>query len=218
MTSSLPQAFLDLCRRQAFVVAIVVLVAMLSVANWVVDPGQAQRWLRRLLTLPLIWFVPTLWYAWRASTGGPDDERDAATRRYYLAALAMGVLAVGIVQATGFGLQLWVRLGGHGGDLSGPRRILGLAQGAAFIVTGNALPKILTPLTVLPLHLSERVTSARRFVGTAMVLEGLALGFAFLFLPLAPARAFARWAIVLLVATIAGAIVWMNAAPARRTP
>ncbi len=205
-------------RRRESATLIVLLVALLAGVNWILSPEQALRWLRGLLILPLLWFGPTLWNAWRRSRRGPSEAGETATERYFLSALTLIVLALGIVQATRFGFELWVRLGDHRPNLDGERRVLGLAASAVFIVIGNAVPKILTPLSLLPVHLAERVTSARRFLGRAMVIEGLVLALAFLTLPVGVARTLARWVTVGLLLIVLGAIVWMNAGPTARTP
>lgn len=85
-----------------------------------------------------------------------------------------------------------------------------------FVIVGNALPKILTPLSLLPRQLAELVTAARRFAGTTLVILGLVAALAFLSAPLALAAAFLRWAMAAGLLAILGAIVWMNVAAARR--
>jgi len=202
-------------REQGLPAAIALLVVLLGGANWMASPERAPRWLLGILVLPLLWFGATLWYVWLRRSRpacSPDDER--ATRRYFVSALTLAAVTIGIWQVTLFGLELWVRFGDHGADLTFERRILGLASGAVFVVWGNALPKILTPLSILPLHLAERVTSARRFVGTTFVVLGLAMAMAFLMLPAASAKALAHWAVLGGCLTILGAIVWMNIGPA----
>jgi hypothetical protein len=89
---------------------------------------------------------------------------------------------------------------------------------AVFVACGNALPKILTPLSTLPLHLAERVTSGRRFADTTCFILGLAMAIAFVSLPLGLAKTLGRWAAIGGCLTILGAIIWMNAGPARREP
>ena len=176
-------------REQGLPAAIALLVVLLGGANWMASPERAPRWLLGMLVLPLLWLGAMLWYVWLRRSrpaSSPDDER--ATRRYFVSALTLAAVTIGIWQVAFFGLGIWVRFGDHGADLTFERRILGLASSAVFVVWGNALPKILTPLSILPLHLAERVTSARRFVGTTFVVLGLAMAMAFLMLPVAIAR------------------------------
>jgi hypothetical protein len=203
--------------EHGYVVAIVLLVVLLAGVNWIMEPEQALRWLRGMLTLPLLWFGLTFAYVWtRRSRPASDTDDEMAKERYFLSALTLGAVAVGIRQIAVFGLEIWVRLGDHGADLEFERRILGLATSAVFIVIGNALPKILTPLSVLPLPLAERQTSARRFIGATFVILGLALAIAFMVLPLDVAKTIGRWEAIGGLLTVFGAIVWMNAGPARR--
>ena len=210
-----PNAF----REQGLAAAIVLLVVLLAGANWMVSPERAPHWLLGMLVLPLLWLGAMLWYVWLRRSrpaASPDDER--ASRRYFVSALTLAAVTVGIWQIAHFGLEIWVTIGDHGADLTFERRILGLASSAVFVVYGNALPKILTPLSILPLHLAERVTSARRFVGTTFVVLGLAMAMAFLMLPVASARVLAHWAALGGCLTLLGAIVWMNIGPAEGEP
>jgi hypothetical protein len=153
----------------------------------------------------------TLWSVWlrrSRAASSPEDER--AIRRYFVSALTLAAVAVGTWQIVLLGLHVWVRFGSHSADLTFEGRILGLASSATFVVVGNALPKILTPLSLLPLHLADRVTRVRRFVGTSFVVLGLSMAMAFLVLPVASAKAVGRWASLAACLTILGAIVWMN--------
>jgi hypothetical protein len=208
---------LNLYRQQGFAVAIVVLVVLLAGVNWILSPEQALHWLGAMPVLPLLWFGLTLWYVWiwRPKQGSrPGDQ--LAIERYCLSTLRIMVVGVGTVQIAVLGLDIWFSFGDHRADLELGHRILGLAASAVFIGIGNALPKILTPLSMLPPHLAQRVTSARRFVGRTFVILGLATGIALLLLPFPFAKALWRWTIIGVVLTILGAIVWMNAGPVRR--
>lgn len=214
MTTSPGQTRPNPLREHGLPATIVLLVLLLGGVNWIASPERASRWLMSMLILPLLWLGMTLWYVWLRRSrpaSSPDDER--ATRRYFVSAVTLAAVAIGTWQIVLFGLQIWVRFGDHRADLTFERRILGLASSAVFVVFGNALPKILTPLSMLPLHLAERVTRARRFVGTTFVTLGLAMAMAFLVLPVAPAKTLARWATLGGCLTILGAIVWMNVGP-----
>jgi predicted permease len=79
-----------------------------------------------------------------------------------------------------------------------------------FLVIGNALPKILTPLAILPLQLAERVTAARRFIGMTWFALGIVMAVAFLFQPLELAKTLERWSILGGLLTMLGAIIRMN--------
>jgi len=206
--------FFDAIRRERLPVAIVLAVVVLAGVNWIQDPDQARRWIRTMLALPLVFLAMTLWYAWSRRSRGPTDD-EAARQRYFHAALTLAVFALGIRQITLGSLEIWVRSGDRGADLEFERRILGLATAVTFVVLGNALPKILTPLSILPLPLAERVSRARRFVGRVWLTLGVAMTIGFVAVPLTLARAVARWSAVTGILTILGAIVWMNFGPER---
>jgi hypothetical protein len=209
-----PQFFVEVVRRQRFAVATVIAIVFLAGVNWVQDPHQAQRWLGQMLVLPIALAGVTLWFAWTRRSTGPSDDAPA-TRRYFRATLTLVVLVVAIRQIAVLGLEIWVRYGDHGADLDLQCRVLGLASAAMFVVVGNTLPKILTPLSLLPLRLAERVSSARRFVGVIWVVLGVVLTIGFVATPLAFAKTLERGAYVAGLLTILGAVVWMNAYPAR---
>ena len=86
---------------------------------------------------------------------------------------------------------------------------------AVYIGFGNVLPKILTPLAMLAPHRAHRVTRARRVVGRAFVGVGVAAAIGFIWLPLDLAKPLWLWMNLAAMLTILGAIVWMNAGPAR---
>lgn len=195
----------------------VLVVVLLAGVNWILNPTQATRWRLAMLTLPLLYVGLTLWQTWVLRSRRPTGAGDVlAIRRYFRAALTLVVLAVGIRQVTLLGLEIWVRLSDQRADLETERRVLGLATGVMFIVIGNALPKILTPLSMMPLHLAERVTRARRVIGTTWVILGLIMLWHFLAVPLTWARSFERWSFLAGLVVMLGAIIWMNAGPARR--
>ncbi|MEZ5319853.1 MAG: hypothetical protein R2752_20795 [Vicinamibacterales bacterium] len=208
---AVPRSIADILRRERAAVATALVVVLLGSVNWAQDPGRADRWLRAMLLLPGIILAAALWYAWGRRTGRTGD--DPARQRYVHDALMLGVLAIGIRMITLFSLEIWVRYGDHAADLEAERRLLGLSTAAVFLVLGNAVPKILTPLSMLPLQLAERVTRARRVLGTTWVLLGLTLVVAYLAAPLALAQAAGRVAAGGGALSVVAAIVWMNAGP-----
>ncbi|MGE0555564.1 MAG: hypothetical protein AB7R55_19190 [Gemmatimonadales bacterium] len=192
-----------------------VAVAALAAANWLLSPTQALRWLRAGLMLPTLWLGMALWHrATRASLRRRGIDDDAGTAGYFGSAATLLVLAVGSWQIVALGLELHGAIGGQPGDLEMKRRALGLATSGVFVVVGNALPKILTPLSLLPRAHAALVTVARRFVGMTLVLIGLATAVAFLTAEVALATTALRWAAIVALVSIVGAIVWMNLAAA----
>lgn len=218
MALSLParQEIRDNRLEITIVVLIAALIAALAAVNWILSPEQSGRWLRAMLMLPTSWAALALWQWWtlrsRARRGFDDDS---AVRDYFRSAVMMLFAAVGIQQVVYLGLEIWVEFAGRE-DLDVERRILGLATSAVFIVIGNALPKILTPLSMLPPGGAARQTAARRFIGLSWVLLGLTTALAFLFTPLGFAATLARWATAGGLLTMLTAVVWMNAGPAIR--
>jgi hypothetical protein len=203
-------------RRQKIVPIVLFAVVLLAFVNWILSPDRALHWLRVMLMLPVLWLGLTLWL--RSTLGslrrrGIEDV--SAVRRYFDSAVSMAFLAVGVFQIVRLGLGIWVSQGDHGADLDAERRILGLASSAVFVIIGNALPKTLTPLAMLPVRQAELVTVARRFIGTTLVILGLVTALAYVSAPLAYARTLLKLAAgVSLVAVLSG-IVWMNLSASR---
>jgi hypothetical protein len=206
----LDSTLLNVIRQQPLVAATLLAVVLLSGVNWMLSPEQATRWLKTMLSLPLLSLAMTLWYlrTSRSRAAGIDDQQ--AIRRYFRAALTLVVVALGVRQIAMGVLEIWVHFGEHGADIEIERRILGLATSAVFLVIGNALPKILTPLAILPLQLAERVTAARRFIGMTWFALGIVMAVAFLFQPLELAKTLERWSILGGLLTMLGAIIRMN--------
>jgi hypothetical protein len=211
------QSLLTILRQHRFVPAVLLAVMSLPIVNWALRPDRALHWLGAMLFLPGIWLGLTLWHLATLRSRrrrGLDDE--AAIARYFGSTMSFVFLAVGLFQIVLFGLQIWVEVADQRIDLDVERRILGLTSSAVFVIVGNALPKILTPLSLLPREQAELVTAARRFAGTVLVILGLAAALAFLTVSLALAMALLRWAMLAGLLTIFGAIVWMNVTAAGR--
>jgi hypothetical protein len=204
-------SLLAIVRRQRTVLAVLPVVVSLAVVNWVLTPDEAWRWLRVMLTLPGLWLGMTLWHLASLASRrrrGIDDDSDVV--RYFDSAVALMFVAVGLVQIVMLGLEIWVELGDHRADLDVERRVLGLAASAVFVIVGNGLPKILTPLSMLPRKQAELVTVARRFIGATFVILGLLTALAFVSASLELATSLLRWATGAGLLAILGGIVWMN--------
>lgn len=217
MNQPADRTILTILRQQKLAPVMVLAVALLAATNWILSPEEASRWLRNMLILPLLWLGLTLWhYRTLRSVRERKVDDESAVTRYFSSTLSLVIVALGILQIVTLSLTIWVRLGDHGADIEMGRRILGIATGLVWIIFGNTIPKILTPFAMLPPDLAARVTTARRFVGTAAVLLGLATIIAFLLAPLEIAQALFDWALVAGGLALVGAIVWMNLAPQRR--
>lgn len=206
-----------LLRERRGVPLVMALVGVLALGNALTTPEQGRRWLVAGLLLPVLWLGLALWYRWvlagvrQRGTGDPSD-----VRRYFLSAATLFVFALGVRQTVILGLDLWSGLGGPPLPPDVERRVIGGLYGVVLIGVGNALPKILTPLALLPRRHAERVTVARRFVGTTLVVLGLAVALASLTAQVAFAVRVLRLAGLAVVLSTLGAIVWMNVAPWRQ--
>lgn len=198
--------------RHRFGLAVVVLVAGLAALDWVLMPAQAFRWARGMLFLPTLWAGMTLWHRRTLRSRAGDAPE---IRAYFDAALRLLFLAGGLELTVHLGLEAWVRLAGRE-DPDIERRVLLLTASAVFIIFGNALPKILTPLSMLSPAAAARVTAARRFIGLVWVMLGSTMALACLATPLTFATVVTRWAAAGCILTILGAIVWMNLGPVGR--
>jgi hypothetical protein len=195
-------------RARPLLLALTGLTVALAAWNWVLAPDHAFRWVRAMLVLPAMWGGLILFEQWTLRgqrRRGIDD--DVAVRRYGDAALTLVCLGVGILPAALLGLRLLVAYG-FAPDVG--RRVAALTTGAILIALGNALPKILTPLSMLPPGGAARQQAARRFVGRVFVLLGGTLAAASLLAPPELATFARDWIGVSVVVTVLLAIAWMN--------
>jgi hypothetical protein len=168
-------------------------------------------------TLLGLWLAMAVWHLVMLKSRrrrGIDD--DSAVIRYFDSAMALVFIAIGFVQIVKLGIEASIAMGGHAANPDVDGRIVGLAVSAVFIFVGNALPKILTPLSMLSREQAELVTTARRFIGRVFVVFGLVTALAFLMAPVELAAAMLKWATGSCLLTILGAVVWMNVTPTRR--
>ena len=143
---------------------------VLAAGSWYVDPGRGRSWTAALLLLGFLALV--LWVDVRRSH--PDKHRAAADY------IRKGVVFGALVMAVSLGARLAHKLGvGGGADLS--QRLTMVILGVFFAFTGNALPKLLTPLSGTQCDATAQ--AVRRFAGRAWVLAGLAYAIAWLVLP-----------------------------------
>ena len=145
---------------------------VLAAANWYLEPQHIRNWTAALLVLAGMGFV--LWVGLRrASTAAaPHRAADAIRGGIIFAALMLAVsLSVKLLQALG-----------AGGDSDLSQRLTMVILGVFFMFTGNAMPKMLTPLSAM--HCNGAKTQAfQRFAGWTSVLSGLAFATAWLVLP-----------------------------------
>ena len=210
MTRSDPTLF-SVARRQWPAPVVLLVIAGLAGVNGLLRPDEAARWLRAMLMPPVLWLGLTAWHlSILKSLRRRGIEDESAVTRYFDSAMGLVLAVIALPLFVRTGVELWLVAGRGPANPEIARRVLGAGVSLVFIGVGNALPKILTPLSMLPLERAELVTSARRFVGTALVILGLATLFAFVSAPFAVAAAFLRWALVSGLALLLGAVVWMN--------
>jgi len=144
--------------------------ALLAVWNWYVQPQRASAW---AVTLAMIAIMMLATLAGRRSKS--EASRRAAD------GITIGIVFAGLMLASSLGLKLAAALGATGHpDLA--QRMLMVILGAFFTVTGNALPKTLTPLAAK--CDGARVQAFQRLAGWTWVLTGLTFAMAWLALPL----------------------------------
>ncbi len=146
--------------------------AVLAAANWYLEPERIRSWTAALLVLAGMGFI--LWVRLRhASTAAaPRRTADAIRDGIIFAALMLAVsLSIKLVQALG-----------AAGDSDLSQRLTMVILGGFFMFTGNAMPKMLTPLSVMQCN-GAKTQAFQRFAGWTFVLSGLAFATAWLVLP-----------------------------------
>jgi hypothetical protein len=147
----------------------------LAVVNWYVQPAKAVAWgsaTALLIVLLVVWAYATL------ILRRPEVER---TWRQAGASISGGVVFAGLILVCSLALKLAMSFGAvDDPDLS--QRITNAIMGAFFVFTGNALPKMLTPLSSLRCD-AARVQRFQRFAGWTWVLAGLGFAYVWLVLP-----------------------------------
>jgi hypothetical protein len=145
--------------------------AVVAAGNWYLEPARATGWATALLSLAclaLVW-----WFARRSSY--PAAPRHAAD------SMRNGVAFAALIMAVSLSVKLAHVLGAIDGDgLS--QRLTMVILGAFFAFTGNAMPKMLTPLSVLQCD-GASAQAMQRFTGWTWVLTGLAFAAVWLVLP-----------------------------------
>ncbi len=156
---------------------LLVLSAALAIGNWWLRPDRAPAWAAALIVIGcmgLVWFHASR----RSAEDGARGKREDRIRAAIIFAALMLLAALGS------------RLATASGPTSSPdfaRRAVMAIAGAFLAFTGNAIPKMLTPLASLDCD-PARAQAARRFAGWTWVLAGAAVCVAWLALPIVPAQ------------------------------
>ncbi|MGE0440559.1 MAG: hypothetical protein AB7S39_08690 [Gemmatimonadales bacterium] len=215
MTTTPTWTWSRVIRQQGLVPFVPAVVALLTFVDWRLSPEQGMALLGPLARVAALWAGLTLvHWLWLRPGCHPDREAEARAR-YGAAVVALMVVPAGVIETARLGLRLFGVAVGAPVVPDTQARVLALTVGALLLVGGNVLPKILTPLTMLPRGRAHLVTAARRFVGMVLMFVGAAVWVLFLSLPVAEARSIGRVGPVLILVSIVGAVLWMNLAPSR---
>jgi hypothetical protein len=149
--------------------------AALAAANWYLRPERGRSWAMALLLLTCVAVLS--WLALRRSSA-PAVRRDVADAIQYAHA---GIVFGTLIMVVSLGVKLAGTLG-MVGDAHLPQRLTMVLLGTYFAFTGNALPKILTPLSE-PQCDGASAQAVQRFTAWTFVLTGLAFAVAWLVWP-----------------------------------
>ena len=161
------------------------LAAALAAANWYLDPGGAWQWGIGLAFTGVMAgaLLMARHISEKVTTGGTAARNAHASIRGAVAlASLIFVAALGSQLATELGLGSEAFLD----DLS--KRMTMALTGLFFVMTGNAVPKALTPLSAGQCADPARAQAFQRFMGWTWVLTGLSFAAAWLTLPLEVAQ------------------------------
>lgn len=145
--------------------------AALAVANWLLTPARVGSWVTALGFLAVLALV--LWAAPRRTS--------VATSHHAFSNIRNGIVFAALIIAVSLGAKLAVAVGAVA-DAELARRLSMVTFGMFFVITGNALPKMLTPLSATRCA-GAGVQAAQRFAGWTWVLTGLAFAIIWLVLP-----------------------------------
>jgi hypothetical protein len=136
------------------------------------------------------------------------EPKEEAARRD--AGIRSGIVTAGLILVISLGAKLAVALGAvHYGDIA-LRATMAIA-GAFLAVTGNAIPKTLTPLAALHCD-PARVQAVQRLAGWTWALAGLAVVIAWLTLPINLAEAMSFLLLPSAILVTVGQAVWLRRA------
>jgi hypothetical protein len=145
--------------------------AVLAAVNWYLAPERIRSWTAALLVLAVMALILSVGLR-RASTAAARQAADSIRGGIIFAALILAVsLSVKLVQA--FGAI---------GDSDVSLRLTMVIMGVFYMFIGNAMPKMLTPLSVMQCD-GAKAQAFQRFAGWTFVLSGLAFAIAWLMLP-----------------------------------
>jgi hypothetical protein len=158
--------------------ALIALNTLLVAGNWYLRPQSARVWF--VVLLVLIGMTLALVLVSR-------EPKEEARRRDAGGSVRNGIVTAGLVLVISLSAKLAVALGAvHYGDMA--LRATMAIGGVFLAVTGNAIPKTVTPLASLHCN-PAKVQAVQRLAGWIWVLAGLAVAIAWLTLPINLAEA-----------------------------
>ena len=160
-------------RSHARIAPLALVVATLGGANWYLRPERALVWIIGLASMAFVWLVAARLLRTRAA----DSASNVAERRF----VVTSAVTAGVMIAASLGVALASALGLAGEAL--PHRVVGVIMGAALLVLGNAVPKVIGPLAAGRCS-PARTQSVQRFAGWAFAIGGLAYAAVWVFAPL----------------------------------
>ena len=180
--------------------ALIALNTLLLAENWYLRPQSAGSWF--VVLVVLIGMTLALVLASR-------EPKEETARRDAGGSVRRGVATAGLILAISLGAKLGVALGAvHYGDIA--LRATMAIGGAFLAVTGNAIPKTLTPLA---LHCDPaKVQAVQRLAGWMWALAGLAVAIAWLTLPINLAEAISFLLLPSAILVTVGQAVWLRRA------
>lgn len=170
---------------------LLVLGAILTAGNWYLRPERAAVWA----------MIATLFTAMAAALlfvlRRPEEE---LARQRVRESIVSATIFAGMIMIVSLSAKLATALGLlDNSDFS--HRATMVFLGMFFVVTGNSMPKTLTPLSALRCDASK-VQTFQRFAGWMWVLTGLGFSLAWLVLPLGLAKPVSVTLMVICMVTI----------------
>jgi hypothetical protein len=183
--------------------ALIALNILLVAENWYLRPEKAGAWF--VVLLVLIGMTLALVLDSRETT-------EKAARRGAGVSFRSGIVTAGLILVISLGAKLAVALGAvDHGDIA--LRVIMAITGVFLAVTGNAIPKTLTPLAALHCD-PAKVQAAQRLAGWMWALAGLAVAIAWLTLPINSAETMT----FLLLPSAMLITIWQGVRPRRAKP
>jgi len=180
---------------------LIALDTLLLAENWYLQPQNAGGWFVVLLVLAGMTLALVL------VSREPEEE---AARRDAGGSVRRGIVTAGLILVISLGAKLAVALGAvHYGDIA--LRATMAIGGTFLAVTGNAIPKTLTPLAALRCD-PEKVQAVRSLAGWIWALAGLAVAIAWLTLPINLAEAMSFLLLPSAILVTVGQAVWLRRA------